>query len=252
MIVYSKQESNILGIPFGRVIIENNFNEWDNLKKEIDDSFSDFIRIKIKNVDGNKINNILRLAPKAHLLEILRVYKTDNLLEIPYKNEYEDLTRVKVTDDNKDILAQFILDTYEDIPFGTYTPSHLFAKFPVNVQLQNIIEYFCEYYTGQYDDKAAYLFYNQDNKLVGGVVTEHFNDNNGNAGTFPYYMAVARDARKKGIHYKLCSAIKNIALEKGYPFAIGSTRLSNLYSARAFEKCGYNCIQHDWVYLLEK
>ncbi len=252
MIEYSKQESDIFKVPFGRLNIEEDFTHWTALKKEVDISECRFIRVKIKNPKGPELDLLLSLAPKVHLLEILRVYRSEDLSVTPFENAHSDLIIEKVNDSNKDILGHFILNTYDDIPFGNYTPAHIRERFPAEKQILGIIEYFKENYSGTDKDKVAYLYFNQDKKPVGCVVSDYFDKGNGDSGTYSYYVGVARDERNKGIQYKVVNFIKFFITERGYHFLDGSTRLSNLYSARTMEKNGCKCIRYDWVYLLEK
>ncbi|HOY41999.1 MAG TPA: hypothetical protein PLX60_09065 [Chitinophagales bacterium] len=252
MIDYSKQESDIFGVHFGRLNIDEDFDDWSALKEEVDASECNYIRVKIKNPKGPQLDNLFSLAPKVHLLEILRVYRSEDLSVTPFENAHSDLIIEKVNDANKDILGQFILDTYDDVPFGNYTPAHIQERFPANKQLLGIIEFFKENYAGKDKDKVAYLYFNQDKKPLGCVVSDYFDDGKGDSGTYSYYVGVARDERNKGIQYKVVNFIKFFIAERGYRFLDGSTRLSNLYSARTMEKNGCKCIRYDWVYLLEK
>lgn len=252
MIEYSEQESVIFGVPFGRLNIEENFTNWKNLREEVNQSKCKYIRVKIKNPLAAQLDELFTLAPKTHLLEILRVYRSEDLRITPFENAHSDLIKEKVNNENKDILGQFILDTYDDIPFGNYTPKYIQEIFDKEKQLAGIIEYFKEYYAGKDKDKVAYLYYNQNKKLVGCVVSDYFNNNKDDNGTYSYYVGVARDERNKGIQYKVVNFIKFYIAERGYAYLDGATRLSNLYSARTMEKIGCKCIRYDWVYLLEK
>lgn len=252
MIEYSKQESDIFEIPFGRLNIEEDFTNWSELKKEVTESDCKYIRVKIKNPKAEQLDHLFELAPKVHLLEILRVYRSEDLMVTPFENAHSDLIIEKVDENSKDILGQFILDTYDDIPFGNYTPAHIQKRFPADKQLKGIIEYFKENYTGKNKDKVAYLYFNESKKPLGCVVSDYFDNGNGDSGTYSYYVGVARDERNKGIQYKVVNFIKFFVTERGYHYLDGSTRLSNLYSARTMEKNGCKCIRYDWVYLLEK
>jgi hypothetical protein len=140
MIDYSKQESDIFGVHFGRLNIDEDFDDWSALKAEVDASACNYIRVKIKNPKGPQLDNLFSLAPKVHLLEILRVYRSEDLTVTPFENAHSDLIIEKVNDSNKDILGQFILDTYDDVPFGNYTPAHIQERFPADKQLLGIIE----------------------------------------------------------------------------------------------------------------
>jgi len=252
MIEYSKQESDIFNVPFGRLNIEEDFSDCESLKQEVATSPCKYIRVKIKNPDGEKLDHLLSLTQKVHLLEILRVYRSEDLRITPFENAHSDLIIEKVNEDNKDILGQFIIDTYDDIPFGNYTPKHIQEIFDNKKQLAGIVAYFKEYYTGKDKDKVAYLYYNQNMKLVGCVESDYFNNHENDNGTYSYYVGVARDERNKGIQYKIVNFIKFYIAERGYAYLDGSTRLSNLFSARTMEKNGCKCIRYDWVYLLEK
>ncbi|HQV78419.1 MAG TPA: hypothetical protein PLJ42_05610 [Chitinophagales bacterium] len=252
MIQYSKQESEIFGVPFSRLTIDDTFDNWEQLHHEINQSTSKYIKIKVKNLGQPQINQLHKLKHKLTLLEVLRVYKTKNLFEIPFVHEHEDLITVKATESHKEELSKFVIETYNEIPFGNYTPDYLLEIFPIDKQLQCITSYFCDNFIGQYPDKVAYLYYNQEKKLIGTVISEHYNEGNGDAGTFPYYLAVANDERNKGYQFKLSNATKLFVMNYGYPYIIGSTRLSNSYSAWALEKSGFKCLRHDWIYLLEK
>lgn len=252
MIDYSKQESDIFGVSFGRLNIEENFEDWAALREEVAVSDCQYIRVKIKNPKGPQLDQLFTLTPKVHLLEILRVYRSEDLSVTPFENAHSDLVIEKVTEQNKNILAQFILDTYDDVPFGNYTPAHILEKFPADKQLLGIVQYFKEHYAGQHKDKLAYLYYNQAGKPLGCVVSDYFDNGKGDSGAYSYYVGVARDERNKGIQYKVVNFIKFFVTERGYKYLDGSTRLSNLFSARTMEKNGCKCIRYDWVYLLEK
>lgn len=252
MIEISKQESDIFGVTFGRLNLSQNFNEWEALKQEVASSACQYIRVKIENPKAAELDHLFTLAPKVHLLEILRVYRSEDLSVTPFENAHSDLIIEKVNDSNKDILAQFILDTYDDIPFGNYTPAHIQERFPAEKQLKGIIEYFKENYAGKDKDKLAYLYFNEHKKPLGCVVSDYFDRGNGDSGAYSYYVGVARDERNKGIQYKVVNFIKFFVTDRGYRFLDGATRLSNLYSARTMEKNGCKCIRYDWVYLIEK
>ena len=252
MLFYSKSESEVLGVPFGRIEINENFDEWDNLKEEIAQSPCKYIRVKIKNPQADELDQLFALAPKAHLLEILRVYRSEDLRITPFENAYSDLKIFKVDESLKDTLGQFILDTYEDIPFGNYTPKSIRDIFPVEKQLKSLIDYFRNNYAGQDIDKVAYLYYNQSNKLVACLISEYIAKNKSEHGTYSYYAGVAKDERNKGIQYKILNHSKFYITERNYAFFYAATRLTNLYSAKAVEKNDFKCIGYDWVYLLEK
>ncbi|HMW13004.1 MAG TPA: hypothetical protein PKK18_01470 [Chitinophagales bacterium] len=252
MIDYSKQESEIFNVPFGRLNIDEHFDEWEKLKAEVASSPCKYIRVKIQNPKGPQLDQLFSLAPKVHLLEILRVYRSEDLLVTPFENAHSDLIIEKIDDSNKDILGQFILDTYDDVPFGNYTPAHIQALFPADKQLNGIIEYFKANYAGQHKDKVAYLYFNADKKPLGCVVSDFFDDGKGDSGAYSYYVGVARDERNKGIQYKVVNFIKFFVTARGYRYLDGSTRLTNLFSARTMEKNGCKCIRYDWIYLLEK
>jgi hypothetical protein len=252
MVQYSKQESDIFGIPFGRLDIEEDFEAWDDLRKEVASSPCHYIRVKIKNPKGPELDQLLSLAPKTHLLEILRVYRSADLRVTPYENAHSDLVIEKVDDSNKDVLAKLIYDTYDDVPFGNFTPAGILEKFPAEKQLKGIVEFFKSHYAGQDPEKVAYIYYNRERKPLGCVVSDYFNNGPNDSGTYSYYVGVARDERNKGIQYKIVNFIKFYIAERGYAFLDGSTRLSNLYSARTMEKNGCKCIRYDWIYLLEK
>ncbi|MDB5229055.1 MAG: Acetyltransferase domain [Bacteroidota bacterium] len=252
MIQYSKQESEIFEIPFGRLNIEEGFTDWDGLKQEVAESGCQYIRVKIKNPGAEQMDHILALSRKVHLLEILRVYRSEDLLITPFENAHSDLIKEKVNDSNKDILEKLIYDTYDDIPFGNFTPANILKRFPTDKQLKGIIEFFKENYAGQDKDKVAYIYFNENKKPVGCVVSDYFNNGPKDCGTYSYYVGVARDERNKGIQFKIVNFIKFYVTERGYSFLDGSTRLSNLYSARTMEKNGCKCTRYDWIYLLEK
>lgn len=252
MIEYSRQESEIFGVPFGRLNIEANFQDWDALREAVRASDCRYIRLKIKNPGGKELEQILSLAPKVHLLEILRVYRSADLRVTPYENAHSDLIIEKVDASNVDILCRLIEDTYDDIPFGNFTPSAILEKFPPDKQLKGIIEYFRAHYAGQDPEKVSYIYFSQDKKPLGCVVSDYFNYGPDDNGTYSYYVGVARDERNKGIQYKIVNFIKFYIAERGYAYLDGSTRLSNLFSARTMEKNGCKCIRYDWVYLLEK
>ncbi|HRG36276.1 MAG TPA: hypothetical protein PK355_08310, partial [Chitinophagales bacterium] len=181
MIDYSKQESEIFNVPFGRLNIDEHFDEWEKLKAEVASSPCKYIRVKIQNPKGPQLDQLFSLAPKVHLLEILRVYRSEDLLVTPFENAHSDLIIEKIDDSNKDILGQFILDTYDDVPFGNYTPAHIQALFPADKQLNGIIEYFKTNYAGQHKDKVAYLYFNADKKPLGCVVSDFFDDGKGDS-----------------------------------------------------------------------
>jgi GNAT superfamily N-acetyltransferase len=252
MIEYSKQESDIFGIPFGRLNIDEDFNDWESLREAVNNSECKYIRLKVKNPRAAELDHINSLAQKAHLLEILRVYRSEDLMVTPFENAHSDLIIEKVNTGNSKILSKLIMDTYDDIPFGNFTPSSILEKFPQEKQLKGIIDYFEANYAGQHPDKIAYIYFSQDKKPLGCVVSDYFNYGTNDNGAYSYYVGVARDERNKGIQYKIVNFIKFYVTERGYSYLDGSTRLNNLYSARTMEKNGCKCIRYDWVYLLEK
>lgn len=174
MITHSKQESRIFGLPFGRINLEENFNSWDELKAQIAVSGCKFIRVKVPNPNALVLDKLKSLTRKLHLLEILRVYRSADLLVTPFQNEHGGLKFELVNESNINTLADIIFESYDDIPFGNYTPPEIMKIFPADVQLKGIVEYFKENYTGHDPDKLAYIAYLPDGKPVGCSVSDYF------------------------------------------------------------------------------
>lgn len=250
MIEYSKQESNIFNVPFGRLNLDENFNDWEELKQEINTSPCKFIRVKIKNPNGIQLDKLISLTTNAHLLEILRVYSSEHLSSS--SKTQEDLIIEIADNKNNSNLGQFVLDTYEDIPFGNYTSSTILNIIPKEKQLKALAAYFNDFYTGQSDDKCAIYFYNTNKKLIGCSILDLKHEGEKSTAAYIYYIGVSKDERNKGNQFKIVQSLKSFIQNKGIERLYCSTRLLNLFSARAFEKNQYKCIRHDWVYLLEK
>ncbi len=252
MIEYSKQESNIFNVPFGRLNLDENFNDWDVLKQEIKSSPCKYIRVKIKNPNGLQLEKLCSLTSNAHLLEILRVYSSENLLTTPFEHTHNDLIIEIADNNNESNLGLFVLDTYEDIPFGNYTSSSILNIIPKEIQLNALVAYFNDFYTGKSDDKSAIYFYNTNKKLVGCAIIDLLHEGENSTAAYIYYIGVAKDERNKGNQCKIVQSLKYFIQNKGIEKLYCSTRLLNLFSARAFEKNQFKCIRYDWVYLLEK
>lgn len=252
MIEFSKHESEIFNVPFGRLLLEEDFSDWTTLKQQIADSECKYIRVKLKNPRADELDNLFTLAPKVHLLEIMRVYRSADLLTTQLPDEPQDICVEIVEQSSKEKLAQFVADTYDDITFGNYTPTHLLKQFPEATQLQNLIEYFRDNYCGNNPNKVAHFYYNQENKLIACSIVDFLNQHQPNSAAYLYYISTARDERNKGIQFKTVNKLMHIIKNQDYHYFECATRLTNLFSARTMEKSGCKCYRYDWVYLLEK
>lgn len=247
MIEYSKQESAILGIPFGRLNIEENFTEWDFLKNEIDRSECQLIRLKAINPTPKNISEINNLCTKVQLIEILRAFTTTSLHDQILSNSERGTDYIKVDSNNKDLFLETFTDTYEDIPFGSYTPDSVLKQLNTDLQLNVLSQYFYQNYTGNNKQKEAYLIYDL-NKQIAGCLAIDFYVNE----SYTYYVGVKKAFRNQDILQRTISFIHRITKAKNLEFAKGSARLHNLFSQKAFDKSGMTCTGYDWVFLLEK
>lgn len=249
MIQLAEKDSEIFGLPFGRVLLEDNFMDWALLKEAIEDSVCRFIRVKIKNFNSEKLSKLNSFDKKLHLLEVLQIHRTPNLIEIPTINDNTNLNYTILT--NKQQLAELIKETYTDKPFGNYFPAHLLNQFPLQKQLDCLTAYFSEYHTGKDKNKNTQLFYD-NNALIGLTITEVYTDKKGERILFPNYVAVLPEQRNKGYQSKICTVLKQMAIEQKLMYVEGSVRLSNAHSINGFRKAGYKVINNDWIYLIEK
>src|SRR5580704_16539087 len=88
MVEYSEQESKLFGVDFGRLIIPAGFNNWELVEEEVLHSKCKYIRARIQNPKSAGLEKLGNLGRKAHLLEILRLYSSEDLLVTPFENEH--------------------------------------------------------------------------------------------------------------------------------------------------------------------
>ena len=249
MIKVSEKDSEILGTAFGRVLLKEHFTDWVLLKNAIEASTCRFIRVKIENFTPEKYTNLSIIKDKLHLLEILQVHQTTNLIDAPSIHLDENITATLLTD--KKQLRELILATYSDMAFGNYFPMSLARQLPLDKQLDCLIEYFSEYYLGKDENKKTHLYFH-NNTLIGFTITENYYNSLNDHGIFPNYVAVLPEQRNKGYQTKICTILKQMAIQQRLAYVQGSVRLSNIYSANAFRKAGYKAYRNDWIYLIEK
>lgn len=246
MVDYSGHESDIFGILFGRLSIDEHFSNWHAIQEEIASSDYKYIRAKIKNPLNSDIDNLKELGKAAHLLEIVRSYTTHDLTTYQVESVFDDFIYVKVQEATKDLFLQTFNETYEDIPFGSYTPAVLLEKFSISLQRKSISSYFYNYYDGSCPDKRAYLIYNKQEEVVGCLTIDFFDTE-----TYSYYVGVKKEFRKKDILLKTINFIHYTTQQDNLLYAKGSARLHNVYSQKAFDKSGMKCTGYDWIFLLE-
>lgn len=244
MIVYSKHESDIFGVEFGRLNLKKGFNNWHSLRKEIEDNNFDFIRVRIPDPTAEDMDNLDELCKKRHLLEVLKLYERP-CRDVDLENIHQEYRYETVTKNTIRLFKEIFEDTYEDIPFGCYTSKEILDKFPVQKQIDNISDFFYNNYDGSTPNKESYLIYNSDNQPLGCVTMEFLED------SYTYYAGIKKEFRKNYAFMKTINFIHHKTKEKGTGYSRGSARLLNLYSQKAFEKAKMYCIGYDWIYLLE-
>lgn len=249
MVKVAEKDSEILNTLFGRVLINEHFTDWVLLKNAIEESACRFIRVKIENFTPEKYASLSIIKNKMHLLEILQAHQTSNLYEFSNVTADKNMTTKVLTDKHQ--LRELILTTYTDIALGNYFPMHLANQLPLAKQLDCLIEYFTEHYLGSDENKNVHLYYD-NNALVGFTITEKYYTSENDNGIFPNYVAVLPAHRNKGYQYKLCTILKQMAIEQKLAYVQGSVRISNIFSANAFRKAGYKAYKNDWIFLIEK
>lgn len=245
-IEYSQHESEVFGISFGRTSIEENFSNWQEIQDEIAVSDYKYIRTKIKNPTNTDIDNLKELGKSAHLLEIVRSYTTEKLDTYQVASICDDYVYIKVQESTKELFFEMFIETYEDIPFGSYTPAVLMEKFSISLQKKSLSSYFYNYYDGSCPEKESYLIYNQQKNLVGCLTIDFFEHE-----TYSYYVGIKKEFRKNDILLKTINFIHLVTQQRNLLYAKGSARLHNVYSQKAFDKSGMKCTGYDWIFLLE-
>jgi hypothetical protein len=246
MIEYSTHESTVLGTSIGRLMIDRQFDEWDVIKEEISKSNYEYLRIKVQNPLNHELDRLNSLCKTAHLLEIVRSYTTYGLNNMPLEDWSGDFNFVQVDATTRELFFDTFKETYEDIPFGSYTPETVFKRFDLETQRTCLSSYFYNFYTGNYPEKAAYLIYHHEQELVGCLSIDFFETE-----SYSYYVGVKKAFRKNNILLKSINFIHRTTQSKKLMYAKGSARLHNLYSQKAFDKSGMLCTGYDWIYLLE-
>lgn len=244
MIEYSKQESEIFGVPFGRANLEENFDNWNDLKKEFSNSECRFLRIKIQNPKAQNIDELNAKFDKVHLLDILRVYRS---FDVPVENIHRNLRFEVVTPATIHILEDIINETYDDMPFGNYTPSAILKIFPREIQLKALKEYFTEFYDGRLSDKIGYIIYDNLENSVGCLVTDFLENS-----TYTYYIGVKKEFRSNQIFFRVINFIYYFTKQRDLAYGECAARISNFYSQKTLEKSNMRFVRYDWVYLIEK
>ncbi len=245
MIIFSKGESDILGAKFGRIALDSSFNDFHLLKNEIISLDYDFLRVRIDNPGSFIQEGLNTVGTSVHLLEILRAYTTKSLQSYDLKVIYGDYNYQKVSHDTLGLFLELVEETYEDIPFGTYTPKVVLDRFSKSNQLQSLVDYFRQNYDGSNSVSEAFLIYNKENEVVGCLTIDSSADE-----TYTYYVGVRKAYRNNDILFKTINFIHHYAQLSGKLYAKGAARLHNIFSQRAFEKSGMNCSGYTWVYLI--
>src|SRR6476661_6050926 len=122
MIQFSESESALFKVNFGRVELSKDFDDWRDLQSEISSNNYNYVRLKIRDPKGHEIDCIKRLG-KAYLLEILRVYTFYNRDDEPRTKLFDGLSFTPVSGNDRNEFEAMLKATYEDIPFGNYTPA---------------------------------------------------------------------------------------------------------------------------------
>ena len=244
MIKYSEQESKIFGVPFGRVDLEKDFVEWKKLKEEISESDCKYVRLRIQSPRSSDLEEINALAKKTHLLEILRVYRS---YDVPVENIHRDLRFEKVNNTNTHLLGTILTETYDDIPFGNYTPSSILKVFPREIQLNALKEYFVQNYTGTTPEKIGYIIYDHLENAVGCLLTDF-----GINSTYTYYIGIKKEHRSNQIFFRVINFIYFFTKQSNLLYGECAARISNSHSQNALEKSNMKFVRYDWVHLIEK
>ena len=245
IINYSENESQVFGRRFARFDIPKHFNDWNLLRYEIEALKIDFLRLKISDPNHETTNEILQLGKKTYLLEILRHYSSSDLLQnISGLETFSELEYKIVNHQNIEQFKQIVDETYEDIPFGTYTSNEILDYFPLDKQKNNLVDYFGKQYNGDNPQKEAYIIYLND-IAAGCIITDYLSDY-----SYTNYLGILRPYRKNDLFSKTFHFVVNTAMEKKLKFASSSARLHNIFSQRGFEKY-WNFKSHDWIYLVK-
>jgi hypothetical protein len=245
MIIYSKGESDILGVKFGRTSMDKSFTDFEVLKTEIVSTGYDYLRIRIDNPTNISLDGIRRLGKSLHLLEILRTYSTQNLQAFKLDIIHEDYSYKAVSLDTIDLFLQIFEETYEDIPFGSYTPHQVLEKFTKAQQWKCLYDFFSVNYMGDNPDALGFIIYNPIGEAVGCLTIDAFEEE-----TYTYFVGVKKAYRNNDILFKTINFIHHYAQGSGRKYAKGAARLHNIFSQRAFDKSGMDCLGYTWIYLV--
>lgn len=246
MIEYSKRESDIFGVLFGRAEIKDTTTDWNAIDSKIKSKKFDFIRLKIKNPTTEQTHQLHQLSKQVHLLEILRVYGNEISQRKDITFAFDDYIYKTVDSSNMDKLISIIENTYEDIPFGNYTSPYILNLFPAEKQRENFIDYYRNEFQKTNNNKTAHIIYNLQNVAIGCIVTEVFKDY-----TYTNYVGVLKQFRNKHVLTKTINFIQYTYLLDNFPLGFGAARLSNIHSQKAFESNGMFLHGYDFIYLLE-
>lgn len=246
MIEYSKQESEIFGVDFGRTDIKSDFADWNILEEEIKKSSFKFIRTKIRNPVSAQIQHVHNICKQLHLLEILRVYSFTPDYSKDYEFNSDEYIYKNVNENNFNELMHIIENTYEDIPFGNYTSPYIIKNFPVEKQRQNFIDFYRKELSKPDSNKTAQIIYNLQNTAIGCIVTEVFKEY-----SYTYYVGVLKEFKNRHVLTKTINFIQHQVVKNKIKVGLGGARLSNLYSQKAFESNNMILDGYDFIYLME-
>lgn len=247
MVEFSKIESDIFNLSFGRLNMTDELIDNLIIKQKIKQLNLDFIRLKIRNPNTKQIHQLHDLCKQVHLVEILRVYVYNIFYPFSINDaSKQELFYKKVDKDDINELIFIIKNTYTDIPFGNYTSPYILNFFPVDKQLNNFIEYYKIELLKPLTNKIAFIIYNESNESIGCIISEVINDS-----SYTYYVGVLEKHRNRNVLTQTIKFIKTIVEQSNLKSGFGAARLSNIYSQKAFEKNNMDFIGYDFVYLLE-
>ena len=246
MIEYSKQESEIFGVDFGRLDMKSDFTDWNKLEEEIKNSRCKYIRAKIRNPTSNQTQQLNRICKRNNLLEILRIYSFTPDFNKEYVFSFDEYIYKDINKDNIDKLFKLIKNSYQDIPFGNYTTLDVLKVFPIEKQMKNLTDYYRKGLLKPDSNMKSQLIYNLNNEIIGCIVTELFRDC-----SYTNYVGVLNEFKNKHVLTKTINFIQYQVVKNKLTAGLGGARLSNLYSQKAFESNNMIFDGYDFIYLME-
>jgi hypothetical protein len=144
MIFYSKQESLLFKVKFGRY--EGILDNPEALKQEIVTQGYDFVRIKIHHAGDDLFIRLNTLGLPYQLLDIHRYYSLD-YSETPVSAPVpSNMELVRNAGQLNSEIAEMVLQSFNEHPMGFFRNEILERYFPVELQRQNIANYISSHY----------------------------------------------------------------------------------------------------------